>query len=317
MIFDSARFMMLWGEQPPVDLAGAAEASSTAAASLLALPPATAEAVALKGAAMGLATASSGLDVQLARWLLVFGDEPAAEGVAPEPSTLAMSLARLRHSAVIELFVVDATSVGGEVMRFHAGVSGTMRPVVWQGETYMPYPVQVGGFAKRGDGSLPRPTAKFANPGGILAALIRNYQGLKGARMTRKRTLARYLDAVNFADGNVHADPSSAYPDDVYTLDRIVTNNRVTVEYELASLIDVQGVMLPRRQVLHSVCLWRYRGAECGYTGPAVAKADDTPTTVPSEDKCSQRLSGCRRRAWPNNELPFGGFPGAGVLRNG
>jgi hypothetical protein len=35
------------------------------------------------------------------------------------------------------------------------------------------------------------------------------------------------------------------------------------------------GVVLPRRQIIANVCQWKYRGAECGYTGPPVADAND------------------------------------------
>lgn len=249
-------------------------------------------------------------DSPLARWLLVWDD-------AGDTAPLGVQLARLVHSARVELFELDATSVGGDVLRFHAGLNGLMQPVLWQGHLYTPYPVQVTGFARTHDGPMPRPTLRAANIDGSLGALIREFRGLKGATLRRKRTLARYLDAANFADGNPGADPASHMPDDVYSLDRIVGRDSTAVEYELASVLDVQGVMLPRRVVLHSVCMWRYRSTDCGYTGPAVATANDVPTSVLAEDACSHRLSGCRMRAWPGNELPFGGFPGVGVLRNG
>ena len=55
--------------------------------------------------------------------------------------------------------------------------------------------------------------------------------------------------------------------------------NKLVVEFELVSALDLQGIMLPRRQVLTSVCTWKYRGADCSYTGPAVATQTDTITT--------------------------------------
>ena len=57
-------------------------------------------------------------------------------------------------------------------------------------------------------------------------------------------------------------------------------------------------------------------GDGCGYTGPAVAKIDDTPTTDLAQDNRSKRLSGCRLRPWVDGELPFGAFRQWGLLMN-
>lgn len=224
-------------------------------------------------------------------------------------------IATLEHSAIIELFVLDATELGGEVLYFHAGTNELSQPVMWQGQEYQPFPIETEGFKQAADGPVARPVLRVSNVLGLIGVLIREYKGLKGAKLTRKRTLAKYLDAANFAAGNPHADPYSEYPDDVWSLDRQRSRNKAVVEYELASAMDVAGVMLPRRQIMANSCSWRYRGADCGYTGGAVAKADDTPTSDMAQDKCSHLLSGCRLRTWPDGELPFGGFPGAGVVR--
>ena len=91
------------------------------------------------------------------------------------------------------------------------------------------------------------------------------------------------------------------------------------MEFELASALDIQGSMLPRRQIIANYCSFKsnggYRGPYCGYTGPAVAKADDTPTSDMGLDDCSGRLAGCKLRQWPDGVLNFGGFPAAGLVR--
>ncbi|MCW5657453.1 MAG: phage minor tail protein L [Burkholderiaceae bacterium] len=230
---------------------------------------------------------------------------------------MALNLARLEHGAVIELYELDATMLGGEVLRFHAGRNGLGGSVVWQGLTYEPFPIECDGFELAAQGPMPRPTLRVANVFGLIGVLVRQYKGLKGARLTRRRTLAKYLDAVNFEGGvNPSADPLAHYPDDVYQVDRQSQRDRALAVFELASPMDVAGVMLPRRQIVHGFCPWIYRGPDCGYTGAPVAKEDDSPTALLGEDKCGHRLSSCRLRQWPNNELSFGGFPGAGVVRN-
>jgi lambda family phage minor tail protein L len=164
---------------------------------------------------------------------------------------------------------------------------------------------------------MPRPRLRVSNVGGLVGALVRQYQGLKGAKLKRKRTLARYLDAVNYPGGvNASADPATHYPDELWIVDRQAERNKAMAEFELASPMDLAGVMLPRRQVVQGFCPWAYRGPDCGYTGAAVARADDSATTNMGEDDCGKRLSSCKLRQWPNRELAFGGFPGVGVLRN-
>lgn len=231
--------------------------------------------------------------------------------------TIAIELSKLQHDAIIEMFVIDATAIGGEVIYLHAGTNQLMAPLVWQDQTYQPFPIQADGFERSSSGPFPRPILRVSNVLGLVGALVRDLKGLRGAKVIRKRTLKRYLDAVNFAGGvNADADPNAHYPDETYVIDRRAPSNASVVTFELASPMDVAGVQLPRGQVLPGVCKWVYRGPDCGYTGPAVAKADDTPTTLIAEDVCGHRLSSCRMRIWPDGELAFEGFPGAGALQD-
>jgi len=145
---------------------------------------------------------------------------------------------------------------------------------------------------------------------------VLTYQDLVGAKITRKRTLAKYLDAVNFEGGvNPTADPSAEFADDVYYVDRKSRETRDVVEFELAASFDLEGVTLPRRQIVQNVCPWRYRGTECGYTGTVYLDANDQAVGSSSLDVCGKRLSSCKARFGQNAELPFGGFPAAGLIR--
>lgn len=234
---------------------------------------------------------------------------------------IAQHLATLAHDAEIELYVLDATALGGSVLRFHNGTNELRGPVVWQGNTYEDWPIEVSGVAATTSGALPRPTLRVSNIGGLVGVLVRQYGGLKGAPLTCKSTLARYLDAVNFEGGvNPSADPTAYKPDEVWEVDHQLQRDKRMVVFGLVSPMDVPGTELPRRQIIADQCWWiqdgGYRGPNCGYTGPAVAKADDTPTVVLAEDDCGGRLSSCKLRQHPGKELPFGGFPGVGVLRN-
>jgi lambda family phage minor tail protein L len=232
-------------------------------------------------------------------------------------SSIARDLASLDPNTVIELFVIDAEALGGSKVYLHNHVSEFNGPIYWQGQAYQAFPIEAEGFDQVTSGPHPRPTLRVANVMGLVGALVRDWKGLRGAKVIRKRTLAKYLDAVNFAAGNASANPDSHYMDDLWTIDRRAQSNHQVVSFELASPIDAADVELPKRQILELVCIWQYRGPDCGYTGPAAARADDTPTTNLSEDKCSQSLRGCMLRDWPDGELPFGGFPGSSSIQQG
>lgn len=230
--------------------------------------------------------------------------------------SIAIELGKLTHDAIIEMFVLDATMLGGTIMYLYAGTNELSQPLTWQGQVYQPFPLEAEGFERNSTGPFPRPTLRVSNVLGLVGALVRDHSGLRGAKVTRRRTLKKYLDAVNFLGGvNASADPTAQYPDDVWFIDRRAPSNSKVVTFELATPMDVAGVMLPRRQVLADVCIWIYRSPDCGYTGPAVARADNTPTTVMSEDACGHCLASCSLRAWPDNELPISGFPGADAIQ--
>lgn len=229
------------------------------------------------------------------------------------PESIAVELQKLEPSSVIELFVLDATTVGGSILRFHAGTNQLRQNLIWQGEEYVRFPVQVSGFEMTGQGTLPRPRMVVANVLSAITALLLQYQDLVGSTVTRKRTMVKYLDAENFASGeNPTADPTAFYPDDIYTIDRKSSETKDIVEFELASSLDLAGVKIPRRQVISNLCSWEYRGGECGYTDERYYTIDDVEVTDANKDRCGKRLSSCKKRFGAGGALPFGGFPAAG-----
>lgn len=229
--------------------------------------------------------------------------------------SIASDIQKLNPGTLVELFILDATAIGGEVFHFHAGTNELLSNVVWQGVEYQRYPVEAEGFELKANGTSPRPKIRAANVGGTLGVAVRTNDDLIGAKIIRKRTFARYLDAVNFSGGNPHADPLVEMRDEIYYVDRKVTENRVMIEWELVSALDLAGVKLPRRQIIANVCPWQYRGQYCNYTGGPVATATDQPTSDPAKDVCGKRLASCKLRFGANGILRYGGFPAAGLIR--
>lgn len=226
--------------------------------------------------------------------------------------SIATEIQSLSPTAIVEFFVLDMSNLpGGGVARFHAGTNSLQMPVWWQGHEYMPLPIEAEGFDVMTKGQLPRPRVRVANIDGLFSAEARQNDDMIGCKVIRKRTFVRFLDARNFPNEvNPDADSSQSLPDDIWFVDRKVTENKYMIEWELASAFDLQGVTLPFRQVIQNSCSWQYRGPECGWAGGYFDK-NDKPTYDSSLDYCAKRLSSCRCRYGQNGSLPFGGFPGA------
>jgi lambda family phage minor tail protein L len=230
--------------------------------------------------------------------------------------SISADLQSLNSTALIEMFVLDTSNIvddGGQFY-FHCGTNQLSTNIIWQGVEYIALPIETEGFDINTQGKLPKPKLRLANVQGIFSALISELDDLVGAKLIRRRTFAKYLDAVNFKSGNETADPSEAFPDDIWFFDRKVSETRDTIEWELASAYDLQGVKLPRRQVIQNYCQWIYRSSYCGYTWGAYYDKSNKPCGK-DDDCCPKTLDACKAR-WPsdpnwNGVLPFGGFPGA------
>ena len=169
-------------------------------------------------------------------------------------------LQKINPSAIIELFTLqlDSTLHGAStIYRFHNGTSlNANADIVWAGNTYIKLPIQAEGFAFQ-KGQLPRPTLTVSNALGTITAILLNVNAvttgndLTGATVTRIRTLARYLDAVNFSGGTNPLgtpDPTAEFPQEIYKIDRKSSENREIVQFELAAVFDLAGVRAPKRQ---------------------------------------------------------------------
>jgi len=235
-----------------------------------------------------------------------------------DSAAVASALQEISPGAVIELFqlVLNTKQHGiNETYYFHAGTNQLGGNVVWQGNTYQALPIEAEGFEWDGQGALPRPKIRAANILGTITNLILSLpEGLEGAKVIRIRTLARFLDAINFPSStNPYADPTAYWEPEIYYIDRKSSENRIAVEYELASAFDIAGVRAPKRQCV-ARCQWIYRSAECGYTGNAYYNAKDEQVNSIAQDVCSKQLSGCELRFGEGAYLPFGGFPGIGTF---
>lgn len=181
---------------------------------------------------------------------------------------------------IIELFQLELnTTMHGvsQTYYFHNGV-GTLNDaeLIFANNQYKRMSIEASGFEFNGK-QLPRPTLKVSNIfGDITTILLTLPQGLEGAKVTRIRTLRRYIDDINFEGGDILLEDSSlllqeddslvdlesgqnpfgtpdstaTFPNEVFFIDRKSAENRAEVVFELAASFDLDGVRLPKRQVL-------------------------------------------------------------------
>ena len=196
-------------------------------------------------------------------------------------SAVSEELQKLSPSAVIELFELalvsglhydPASPPATTTYYFHAGTNELLANITWNGQAYARFPVQAEGFEYSGAGQLPTPTLRVANLNGLLTLALLEVNAytpgndLINAKVSRIRTLKKYLDAVNFTGStNPNADPYAEFPREVYFISRKSTETRNLIEWELASVFDMQGVKAPKRQAI-SRCQWIYKSAECSYS---------------------------------------------------
>lgn len=294
-----------------------------------------------------------------------------------------MEIQKLSPSAIIDMLILDVspiTSNSNDIFYFHNGLNSATKgidnigSIQWKGVVYANFPYELTGIEYSSSGVLPRPRLKIGQINNLIGAYVYQYNNLLGSKVTRVRTLAKFLDSANYpgsrivfataptagavvsiVDGNntnttiatangiittFHTtvsdiisvykngvivnsgvsilsgsnpleDTSQEFPYEVYYIDRKVSNTPTYIEFELASILDLEGVMIPRRQCVQNTCQWVYKSAECGYSGTAYFDSSDRVTTG-AQDVCGKRLRSCEVRFGEGAYLPYGGFPGVG-----
>jgi lambda family phage minor tail protein L len=268
--------------------------------------------------------------------------------------TLNSDFQKLYVDGLITLFELDARALGAGILRFHGHISYQdweriyltvnnanftadttlisadksfdagdekywYRNIIWQGETFEPMALDVSGLEMRSDGKASAPTLSMANNiNGVqnaVSAYCLQFGDFIGAKLKVITTLAKYLDAENFTNGNASA--SNEAKEQLWYIEQKTSENSQAVTFELSNPIDFEGLRIPVRQIT-SMCHWAvmgdYRGEECGYTGAAMFTDKDEPTDNPALDKCAGFLNSCQLRFGENSELPFGGYPAANLL---
>lgn len=224
---------------------------------------------------------------------------------------------------MITLYEIDLTRLDGTtILRFTPMSDGAGSAVVFDGNTYSPLPISIEGMDKSTNTAFPRPRIKVSNILGAVASVIVNFNDLLGVPLRRIRTFSQFLDDAP------EADPDAKFPDDIFIFDQKISHDNVSVEWELASTLDQQGLRLPRRVIQRNGCTLIYRRfnpdtgnfiyigrVNCPYEGANSFTVEDKSTTDKSKDVCAKRLGSCQLRFGSTEPLPILAFPGVGRTR--
>ncbi len=209
----------------------------------------------------------------------------------------------LNSKQVIDLFEIKLNDLDG-YFRFH-GSKNFNRDLVFKGNTYLYIPSEISNVQYDSDGKQNRPTFSISNANNFISDLLIGRNSLLGRRFSKKKLLAKDLDAVNFG-GDSQKNPigQSNFRDfiqvDTYTIHKKNFQNKEKVEFELANILDIDGLTCPKRKVFNNSCQWTYRGAGCNYgklasyDGPTIAlmnfKFDTLQDVLSFEDFTADNL---------------------------
>ena len=166
-------------------------------------------------------------------------------------------------SALVELFELELSS--SSTLYFSAAVEADLTTVQFRDKvspytarTYTAIPIEMKGIERKTDGASARPTLTVAN----ILSTFRDAIGtltnkdLVGKRLVRRTTLQKYLYGES---GD--ASPPIEFPTEKFIIDRIASEDKLSINFELAAASDLEGVNLPSRIVVGKYCSWEYQGA--------------------------------------------------------
>lgn len=216
--------------------------------------------------------------------------------------------------SLVILYQLDATGVGAPSVWYFTNSVNNGVPVIFNSQEYTPIDIKAEGFDISTKGTMARPKLAVSNVDNTFASEVISYQDFLGCKLTRIRTLKKYLD------GEPLADPTVEFPRDIYIIHMKITQTKQMIQWELVAKTDLETLKIPKRQIIRDGCQHTYRyyidGAfvytniSCPYTGASYFKKDGTTTTNPAEDSCGRKLSDCKLR-YPldSDQLPTRAFP--------
>jgi len=171
----------------------------------------------------------------------------------------------------------------------HIFITSNGDDIVWNGETWLTFPFDIGELSEDGRGEIPQWQITLDNRQRVIETYLQQYD--------------QYLK-VNGIDGN----EIKCICHIVNTLDLANTEPVKTVYFELSQPTTTPetatftltadspfNIGIPKRRFIKTFCYWKFKGIECGYVG--------------AQTTCDKTLTRCKQL---NNSARFGGFAGVG-----
>ncbi len=169
-------------------------------------------------------------------------------------------LPKVEQSAVIELYTLDLSAIGGEVHHFCNQVNELGQAVKWKGIAYTPFPIVSDGFELSTRGASNRPSLTVSNLFGLVTEIVESEYGIIGAKVIRRQVYAKHLDPDNFANGNPDHDPLAESVSH-FVIESYKSLNSKTATFELAIPSEADGVVIPRRIIISNTSPSAYKSS--------------------------------------------------------
>lgn len=146
--------------------------------------------------------------------------------------------------AYVELFILDLSEIPGlgALTYYLTPSGGDTNTVIWGGNTFQPWPLEISGVESSTDGAPARPTLNIGNldANKLIGTLVFQYSDIIGAKVTYIRTFEPYLGG----SGTISMPPLK------YTIGKKNAHDDRVISFELRSPLDKERSYLPNRQML-------------------------------------------------------------------
>ena len=195
------------------------------------------------------------------------------------------------------------------------------KSIFFGGQQYDFWPFEVSGLGMS-TGQPAEPSFNVADIGGVITRLSLNHEQLLGAKVEIIDTFAKFLD------NGSEPDPEQKMVQTFYIDSQPGRNPGKTVTFTLVSPTDLEGMVVPRRQIMN-MCEWAMTGKYASGDGctwnllaPGIKYYDDRGNEVIAmeQDRCGGYMTDCLLRFGQGHDNPksadldYGGFPGSQLI---
>lgn len=205
----------------------------------------------------------------------------------------------LKQDTLLELYELDLQPIGiNNQFYFTSEKYSNGLAIVYKGNSYNPLSLESSGYESSHKAPFPSPTMRMSNVFGSISAILLIYEDLVGSKVTRIRVHSQYVN-----------DPAAPeLPREVYFVERVISENEFSIEFQLVSGVTLNSAQLPARRMLRK-CTWQYRGSDCQYADMRFYTEDNKQTFDQREDRCGKTVAACKLRFGNHSQLNHSGYP--------